>query len=788
MHAEMIRVRGLVQGVGFRPTVWRLAHAFRLVGEVLNDGEGVLIRAQPGSGARPRALDDFCAALLAECPPLARIDAIERRPLDTPVSSATFVIRSSDASQVCTGIVPDAATCAACAAEIRDATDRRYRYAFTNCTHCGPRLSIVRGIPYDRARTSMAVFPMCPRCRTEYEDPSDRRFHAQPNACPDCGPRVWLTDSRGTRLDPSATGDRDAIASASRLLAEGRILAIKGIGGFHLACDATNPDAVAELRRRKRRFGKPFALMARDLDIIRAYCAVDDEEAALLGSPAAPILLLDERPSPLSRPLAPEIAPGQRALGFMLPYSPLHHLVLADWDRPLVMTSGNLSEEPQCIDNADAANRLAPLADLTLMHDREIVNRVDDSVVRRMAGAPRLMRRARGYAPAPIKLPPGFADAPPVLALGGELKSTFCLLRSGDAILSQHLGDLEDARTARELEITLALYLELFQHQPSVIAVDLHPDYRSTLIGRDRAARDGLPLISVQHHHAHLASALADNGWPLDAGPVLGLILDGLGYGPDGTFWGGELLIGDYRGCERVGHLKPVAMPGGTQAILEPWRNLFAQLEAAHGLSAMQTRHTGVEVLRDLGSRPLGVLRTMMERGVNAPRSSSAGRLFDAVAAALELGGERISYEGQAAIELESLAAEGVERVSEGYPLAVETTAGGIVLDPAPIWDALFADLAAGAPKAHAAARFHIGLADALIDLTTKIARDKGIDTVALSGGVFQNRILLERTQAGLIAAGLSALLQRQVPANDGGLSLGQACIAAARADRRATP
>ncbi|NEX20162.1 carbamoyltransferase HypF [Thiorhodococcus mannitoliphagus] len=784
MNAELIRVRGLVQGVGFRPTVWRLARTHALVGEVLNDGEGVLIHAQPAAGNDASALDDFCRALRAECPPLARIDAIERSVLEAPLTTDTFVIRASSASQVHTGIVPDAATCAACAAEIRDPSNRRYRYPFTNCTHCGPRLSIVKGIPYDRARTSMAVFPMCPSCGAEYADPADRRFHAQPNACAVCGPSVWLVDSQGARRDPAALEASDPIAAASQLLAAGRILAIKGIGGFHLACDATNAASVAELRRRKRRFGKPFALMARDLDVIRAYCTLDAEEAGLLQRPAAPILLLDVSPKTQATPLAPDIAPGQRALGFMLPYSPLHHLLLQAWDRPLVMTSGNLSEEPQCIDNADAADRLGTLADATLLHDREIVNRVDDSVIRRMAGAPRLLRRARGYAPAPIRLPPGFEQNPPILALGGELKNTFCLLSDGQAMLSQHLGDLEDARTARELEVTLDLYLELFQHRPEWIAVDLHPDYRSTLIGRERAAHDDLPLLSIQHHHAHLASTLADNGWAMDAGPVLGIILDGLGFGPDGTLWGGELLLGDYLDCERVGHLKPVPMPGGTKAILEPWRNLFAQLEAADGWATMRDRHPTLESLQRLGDRPLDVLRKMMARGVNAPLTSSAGRLFDAVAAALGVGGDPITYEGQAAIELEALAAQAMDPGLEGYRLKATRQASGMVLDPASLWEQLFADLEQGVSKARIAARFHSGLSQALGDLAIALAEARAVQRVALSGGVFQNRILLESVQRQLSAAGLETLLQRQVPSNDGGLSLGQACIAAARASR----
>lgn len=780
-RGELIRVRGLVQGVGFRPTVWRLARDGGLFGDVRNDGEGVLIRVVPGPGSDRGAIERFCQRLRSECPPLARIDAIERATWPRPSATDCFLILPSDTTPVHTGIAADAATCAACAAEILDPADRRHRYPFTNCTHCGPRLSIVRGIPYDRARTSMSVFPMCPACAAEYADPADRRFHAQPNACPVCGPRVWLQDSAGLTLDPRALDEPDAIALAGRLLAEGRILAVKGIGGFHLACDATNPEAVATLRRRKRRYAKPFALMARDLDVVRRYCWLTPEEAAQLASPAAPILLLQPREADAEDPLASGIAPGQSSLGVMLPYSPLHHLLLLDWDRPLVMTSGNLSDEPQCTDNADAVVRLHDLADYALLHDREIVNRLDDSVVRVMAGAPRLLRRARGYAPSAIRLPDGFAGTPPILAFGGELKNAFCLLRDGEAILSQHLGDLEEPRTAREYERTLGLYLELFEHRPQILAADLHPDYRSSLIARDRAARDGLPLIAVQHHHAHLASVLADNGWPLDGGRVLGILFDGLGYGDDGTVWGGEFLLGDYLGYRRVGCLQPVAMPGGAQAIREPWRNLVAQLEATGGWERFTDVHPDLAVLRQLESKPLGLVRTMIARGLNTPMTSSAGRLCDAVAAALGLGGDRVSYEGQAAIELESLAARAMGEGTDGYPFAIASGSRLRLLDPAPLWDALFADLATGVPDDEIAARFHRGFAAAVVALAGELASVHDVGVIALSGGVFQNRLLLESVAAGLSEAGLQVMIQRQVPANDGGLSLGQACVAAAR-------
>ncbi len=768
MTAEQIRVRGLVQGVGFRPTVWRLARDLGLRGDVRNDGDGVLIRI----GGEAAAIERFCDRLHAECPPLARIDALQRAALDG-LDAGDFAIVASAAGEVHTGVVADAATCSACAAEIADPADRRYRYPFTNCTHCGPRLSIVRAIPYDRANTSMAVFPMCADCAAEYADPADRRFHAQPNACAVCGPRVWLEDGAGQAIDHPG---EDAIAAASRLLRDGRVIALKGIGGFHLACDAGNAAAVAELRRRKRRYRKPFALMARDIDVIGRYATVGGADAELLGSVAAPVVLL---PADGRLEVAADVAPGQSTLGFMLPYSPLHRLLLADWERPLVMTSGNLSEEPQCIDNAEAGQRLRALADAWLLHDRDIVNRVDDSVVRVMHGAPRLLRRARGYAPAPILLPDGFDAAPPVLALGGELKNTICLLADGQAILSQHLGDLEDARTADEFERTVGLYRALFQHEPRVVAVDLHPDYRSTRYGQRLADRERLDVVGVQHHFAHIASVLADCGRALDSGPVIGVALDGLGFGDDGTIWGGEFLLADYHGFTRLGHLATTPLPGGTRAILEPWRNTYAHLVTHVGWEAFVADCGDLELAAWLQAQPLDVLGAMIDKGLNAPLSSSCGRLFDAAAAALDLSRAAVSYEGQAAIELEALAGRAAAAV-DPYPFAVATDGAVARLDPAPMWRALLDDLRGGVAPAQIAAAFHAGLAVAVADLAAALATRHDVDTVALSGGVMQNKMLFEAVCGRLEAAGLRVLTQRQVPANDGGLALGQAVIAAA--------
>jgi hydrogenase maturation protein HypF len=676
-----------------------------------------------------------------------------------------------------TGIAADAATCAACRAEILDAQDRRYRYPFTNCTHCGPRLSILRAIPYDRDNTSMRVFPMCPGCQAEYDDPADRRFHAQPNACPVCGPKVWLLDSAGDRIAPLSGGDVDVMQMASALLMQGKILAIKGIGGFHLACDAGRADSVTELRRRKGRHHKPFALMARDLAVIRRFARVSEIEAQWLQSPAAPILLLGQN----EQNCLPEaLAPGQHTLGFMLPYSPLHHLLLKDWDRPLVMTSGNLSEEPQCTDNRDAARRLQPLVDAWLLHDREIVNRVDDSVVRVMDGIPRLLRRARGYAPAPLPLPPGFEGAGELLALGGELKNTFCLLKDGQAILSQHLGDLENELTFKDFTRTLGLYGGLFEHRPRTLVGDLHPNYRTTRYGRELARQRGLVWRQVQHHHAHIASVLAEHRWPLQGGRVLGIALDGSGYGPDGTIWGGEFLLADYLGYERLGWLRPVPLPGGTQAILQPWRNSFAQLHSLFGWRTIRERWGGLEAIAWLERQPLELLAGMIVRGLNTPLTSSCGRLFDALAGLLGVCRERISYEGQAAIELEALIASKPGGEHAGYAFDLVASEQGLTIDPTPLWTAVLSDLQQAVPMAIIATRFHLGLADVLSRLAARLAREHGIDTVALSGGVLQNRTLFEALTARLRAAGLQPLTHEKVPANDGGLALGQALIVAA--------
>ena len=756
--SERIRVRGTVQGVGFRPFVWRLAHAAGLAGTVCNDGEGVLIELHGPADAIGKLVSD----LRRNAPPLARIDAIEREALASRHPPAGFSIIASADTAITTRPPADAATCDACVAEIFDPDDRRYGYPFANCTHCGPRLSIIEAIPYDRANTTMRDFHLCPRCAAEYGDPADRRFHAQPNACPDCGPKLWLEAG-----DLRVEGNEAALDAAVARLLRGEVVAIKGIGGIHLAVDATDRKALEKLRRRKHRPTKPLALMARDVAQIRRWCRVSRAEAAMLRSAAAPVVLLPRRDEATADECL--IAPRRRQLGFMLPYSPLHHLLMARLDRPIVLTSGNLSSEPQCIDNDDARDRLAGIADALLLHDRDIANRIDDSVAREMAGEMRLLRRARGFAPQSLKLPKGFSGAPDLLAMGGELKNTFCLLQQGSAVLSQHMGDLENVATFDDYRKNLRLYEKLFAHDPCAIVIDRHPDYLSARLGREMARTRRLPLIEVQHHHAHVAACLAENGRPLNAAPVLGIVLDGLGFGDDGELWGGELLLTDYREYHRVGSLKSVPLPGAALAMREPWRNLWAQLDAA-GIA----EDDWPDALR---RKPVRTLRKMRAQGLNSPLASSCGRLFDAVAAAVGVCFDRISHEGEAAIGLEALIGN---RDDRGYEFHIGHNGQRLLLDPAPMWRALLDDLRHGVSRGEISARFHDGLAAALADAAMRLKREIDFDTVVLSGGVFQNRTLLESLLRRLEKR-CTVLLHRDVPMNDGGIALGQAAVAAAR-------
>jgi hydrogenase maturation protein HypF len=781
-RALEIRVRGRVQGVGFRPTVWRLARELGLSGEVFNDAEGVLIRAD----GEESAIAAFLKRLESEPPPLACIEAIEIAGFRGALSG-DFRIVESAGGEARTEISPDAAICPACAAEIADPLERRFRYPFTNCTHCGPRLTIIAGVPYDRERTAMASFPLCEKCRAEYEDPADRRFHAEAIACPACGPEAKLIRLDGGPVNFRPPSALDAADAAARFIQQGEIVAIKGLGGYHLACDATNADAVARLRARKRRDAKPFALMARDIGIIRAYCAVSPEEEQWLKSAAAPIVLL-RATGPNTLPDA--IAPGLNTIGFMLPYTPLHLLIMRALDRPAVMTSGNFSDEPQVIGDGEARGKLRAIASYVIVHNREILNRVDDSVVRSAYGAVRVLRRARGFAPAPVKLPKGFAEAPEILAFGAELKATFCLLKNGHAILSQHQGDLENAETFADYQKNLGLYAELFDHKPKALAADKHPQYLSSKLALERAQAAALPLIEVQHHHAHIAACLAENGRGPDEPPVLGAVLDGLGFGEDGSIWGGELLLAGYGSFRRLGTMKPVAMLGGAQAVREPWRNLYAHLMAEMGWPEFSMNFSGLELHAYFSAKPRPLLDRMIEGGVNSPLASSCGRLFDAVAAVLNLCRDRQAYEGEAAMRLEAMTDEAAlaqEGEGAAYPLAIANLSGtGLpYIEPLPMWRAILGDLTLETPPPLMAARFHKGLAKAVIAMVIRLAQQDGaegalFDTVALTGGCFQNRILFELVAAGLERAGFAVLSHRQIPANDGGIALGQAAIAAA--------
>jgi hydrogenase maturation protein HypF len=733
-----IRVRGLVQGVGFRPAVWRLARERSLAGRVRNDGDGVLIEAW-GPDA---ALCDLVSALEAAPPPLARIDAIETAAIDGDPPDGFAIVESAGGAPR-TGVVADAATCAACAADVADPLGRRYRYPFTNCTHCGPRFSIVRAIPYDRANTSMAGFAMCAACAAEYTDPGDRRFHAQPNACHRCGPRISLERADGRPFFVDGLTSLDAADACATLLLRGEILAIKGLGGYQLACDASDGEVVARLRERKRREAKPLALMARDLEVIERHVApgaLDAVGRAVLESPAAPIVLLPRAGA--AREVAREVAPESAELGFMLPTTPLHALILWRIDRPVVMTSGNHSGAPPCTGDGEARDRLGDIADYFLIHDRPIANRVDDSVVRMIAGRPRPLRRARGYAPAPLCAPPGFEAAPPILAMGGELKSTFCVSQAGAAIVSQHIGDLEDAATLADYDKNLALYRELYDHTPAIVAVDRHPDYLSRQRGLELAASSGAAIAEVGHHHAHIASCLFEHRVPLDAAPVLGIALDGLGHGDDGSLWGGEFLLADYRSAERLATFKPVAMLGGERAMAEPWRNTFAHLDAEYGWPRTVMNFAELELVEFFQAKPVEVLLVMLERPDLAPRASSAGRLFDAVAAAVGICRERADFEGQAAMALEAIADPATlasDAIESAYPFAIPRLDGrGLpYIEPVAMWQALLGDLIEKTPAAVISARFHKGLAGAVAAMVIKLRGEPPrFDTVALSGGV----------------------------------------------------
>jgi hydrogenase maturation protein HypF len=800
LRREVLLVRGVVQGVGFRPFVYRLALEEGLAGSIGNDTGGVTIEIE-GPANRVKA---FRRRLEAEAPPLSRIDSVAVH--ETPATGETGfrIIASETSGPVRTGIPADAATCADCLRELFDPQDRRFLYPFLNCTNCGPRFTITRRIPYDRPQTSMSKFPMCAACQREYDDPLNRRFHAQPNACYDCGPHVWLVGANGdickaassisshlqqellaaAGVERSTSGNGAAssfavIEQTIELLLKGQIVAIKGIGGFHLAVDATNDVAVMRLREGKHRYGKPLAVMVRDLNAAREICELSGEEGALLETNPRPIVLARRR---ADSGIAESVAPGIPWLGVFLPYAPLQHLLFADSRvKALVMTSANLREEPIAIDNDEAVARLSHIADAFLMHDREILQRCDDSVMALVDGAPQLIRRGRGFVPLAVPLP---FDSPPLLAVGGHLKNVFALARGRFVYQSQHLGDLENIVGLDFFREALAHLMHTFEIEPEVVVHDLHPGYLSTSWAKEWAADRNLPLIAAQHHHAHIAACMAEHGVE---GPAIGLSLDGTGYGTDGEIWGGEVLICRLDGpdpgkFERYAHLEYVPMPGGEGAIREPWRMAYSALRTSGVDAEEATRLTGAD------SQQARIVERMIERGLNAPLTSSLGRLFDAVAAVV-LKRRVVDYEAQAAIELEGCAvSEQGDMSREDYCL--ELWDGGEsrrphVIPARRMWKALLNDLRHGEDLSRIAARFHAGVANGLVNVAAMARIETGINIVAMSGGCLHNRRLARLLRAGLDAEGFQVFEHRKVSPGDGGLSYGQVAVAAAILNKR---
>ena len=738
-----IQVRGIVQGVGFRPFVYRQAARYALSGFVQNTSSGVTIEIE-GDDAACAA---FLAALREEAPPLSRIQSVDQAEI-RPLGGQGFHILASEGGEKTALISPDIGICDDCKRELFSKEDRRYRYPFINCTNCGPRFSIIEDIPYDRANTSMRAFLQCPDCQGEYDNPLDRRFHAQPNACAVCGPELTL-------FVGNAPQKGDAIAQFATLIRAGGIVAIKGLGGFHLACDAANESAVQLLRARKQRYEKPFAAMLRDMDVVRQYCTVSSEEEALLASAKKPIVLLQRR---TGTALAPSVAPDNRRLGVMLPYTPLHCLLLEETPA-LVLTSGNVSDRPMHYRDEDVPMVFDGLADAVLTHNRPIVRRVDDSVFVVSLGTPRPLRRARGWAPEPLPLPMGKTC---ILAMGAQQKNTFCLVKDGQAFLSSHVGDLDDPDTEQEFLSEIVSLQRLFSAEPAQIVCDLHPDYASTRI----ATEMGLPLTRVQHHHAHFASVLAEH--TIDS-PSLGFIWDGTGYGTDGTVWGGETLFGTIAQSQRIGHILPFSLPGGEAAVREPWRGALSVCDAALG------RESALRLFSARANESALLLQAA-SAGLNAPLTTSMGRLFDAIAALCGIR-DTVSFEGQAAIELEQCADE-TER--EGYHFSIEWEPNGWIYDWRPVVNGVILDAANGLPTGTISMRFHRALAELLANAAELHRSETGCNRIALSGGCFQNELLLKLGEDQLRARGFTVLLNRQVPCNDGGISFGQAAVVAA--------
>jgi hydrogenase maturation protein HypF len=748
-----IAVRGVVQGVGFRPFVYRLALRHGLTGWVCNTSEDVRIEVEGISSN----IDKFLRGLRGQAPPLAHILDIAATP-GRPEGYDKFEIRPSlPESGKYQLVSPDIATCPNCLREILDPADRRYRYPFTNCTNCGPRFTIIADIPYDRPSTTMRKFRMCPACQREYDDPFDRRFHAQPNACPLCGPHLELLDAAGTPLSAA-----DTVSKATSLLKEGKIIAVKGLGGFLLACDATSGSAVNRLRRRKHRPAKPLAVMVTSLDEVNNHCYINSLEEDLLQSSGSPIVLMKWKKGST---IASTVAPGLDHLGVMLPYTPLHHLLLRETGRPLVMTSGNISEEPIASDNDEALRRLGNIADFFLVHDRDIHARYDDSVMMVAADTPQFVRRARGFAPHPIALK---YSSRQVLGCGAEEKNTFCLTRDDHAFVSQHIGDMENLETLEHFTNTIELYKKLFRIKPEIIAYDMHPDYLPTKYAGETAEKEKIKPVPVQHHHAHIVSCLADNG---AAGPVIGVALDGTGYGTDGRIWGGEFLVADYRSFRRAAHPEYLPLPGGALAIKKPYRTAISYLIAL-GIGMDEF----LPLAGYLNPAESTAIKNQIDRKINAPLTSSMGRLFDAVAAIIGVRGT-IQYEAQAAIELEVLARR-AGRVTGAYPFTVREQDGINIIKIRDLLAVIIRDLHHNIAPPVIATRFHNTIAKMIVNVCQLISQNTGIKETALSGGVFQNRLLLKKSIAGLESAGFKVYTHHQVPCNDGGISLGQVVIA----------
>ena len=750
VQRNTIHINGIVQGVGFRPFIYNLANAHKLAGYVINTASGVEIQVE----GDPDQIKSFSAAVRSDAPPLAVILDLTTMEIPT-VGDQEFAIHHSEKSEkITTFISPDIATCPECEADIRDPENRRYGYAFTNCTNCGPRYTIIEDIPYDRPKTSMRNFPMCPSCEKEYIDPKNRRFHAQPNACPICGPHLELWTDRSHQFF-----EKDVVAKTSLLIEAGNIIAVKGLGGFHLAVDATNDKAVKKLRRRKQREEKPLAIMVKDLETAGHYVHMSSQESLLLGSPRRPIVLLRKKANSI---LAESVAPGNDYLGVMLPYTPLHQLLFNKSDKVLVMTSANLSEEPICKDNDEVFDRLYGIADAFLIHNRDIIIRNDDSVTRVLEGQPRILRRSRGYAPQPVLVN---TMGPTVLATGGMLKNTVCVLKDNSAILSQHIGDLENIEAFTVFQKTIDHLKRLFDCEPELIIHDLHPDYLST----QWAEEQPLPTLGVQHHWAHLASCMAENQ---RSGKTIGITMDGTGFGTDGTIWGGEILVGDYSGYERVAHFESVPLPGGDAAIKAPWRTAVSYAYSAFG--------------SDLPSLPVfavndpSLIIEMIQSNTNCPLTSSCGRLFDAVAA-LAGGKQTIRYEGQAAIEFMQLANDS----SKPFDYQLDDTDDKIIWPISPIIRSVISAISNGIPNPEISGRFHSTLSKIFVESVVQISSRTGIKTVALTGGVFQNQIIFSQVMRRLIAKGYEVLTHQQVPTNDGGLALGQAIIGRASLQNR---